>query len=88
MQQILADHIEEYEFDGLVFEVGFSEGILPILYAIRHAIGERQLIVTAHPHTSIDIITWFQLCSIQYKGKHRICFPNEFSCQFRYFHDV
>ena len=50
LQHAIADHLEENEFDGMVFEIGFSEGVLPVLYAIRRTLGDKQLIVTTHPH--------------------------------------
>ena len=37
--------------DGLVFEVGFSEGILPLLEPIRKAIGDKELILVVHPQS-------------------------------------
>lgn len=50
LQHAIADHLEENDFDGMVFEFRFSEGVLPVLYAIRRALGDKQLIVTTHPH--------------------------------------
>ena len=34
-----------------MFELGFSEGILPIIESIRKAIQEKELILTVHPQS-------------------------------------
>ena len=48
--EVITSTLEEYSFDGLVLELGFSKDMLFLYKLIRDAIGaDKQLILVAHP---------------------------------------
>ena len=50
LREVIASTLEEYSFDGLVLEIGFSKDLLFLFKLIRNAIGkDKQLILVAHP---------------------------------------
>ena len=46
--------MNQFQFDGFVFEFGFADSILPILYDLREMIGEREMILVVHPQSRIS----------------------------------
>ena len=60
--EIITSTLEEYSFDGLVLEFGFSKDMLFLYKLIRNAIGaDKQLILVAHPQAGKSCF----LCSMQ-----------------------
>ena len=50
--EVITSTLEEYSFDGLVLELGFSKDMLFLYKLIRDAIGaDKQLILVAHPQS-------------------------------------
>ena len=50
--EVITSTLEEYSFDGLVLELGFSKDMLFLYKLIRDAIGaDKQLIQVAHPQS-------------------------------------
>ena len=53
LKRLLADTAQQYQFDGFVFEFGFSSEILPIMMEIRSALEGKQIILVAHPEAGL-----------------------------------
>lgn len=66
LKEILASTLEEYAFDGLVFEMGFNKDMLLFYKLIRDAIGtNKQLILVAHPQEGTTLSVFFLFFSLQ-----------------------
>ncbi|KNB45706.1 chitinase domain-containing protein 1 [Blastocystis sp. subtype 4] len=51
LSSVIADSLNQYQFDGFVFELGFADSILPILYDLRETIEEKEMILVVHPQS-------------------------------------
>ena len=51
---MIADSLNQYQFDGFVFELGFADSILPILYDLRETIEEKEMILVVYPQSCIS----------------------------------
>ena len=47
------DTAQQYQFDGFVFEFGFSSEILPLMMEIRSALEGKQIVLVAHPEAGL-----------------------------------
>ena len=54
LSSVIADSLNQYQFDGFVFELGFADSILPILYDLRETIEEKEMILVVHPQSCIS----------------------------------
>ena len=53
LKRLLAGTAQQYQFDGFVFEFGFSSEILPIMMEIRSALEGKQIVLVAHPEAGL-----------------------------------
>ena len=53
LKRLLADTAQQYQFDGFVFEFGFSSEILPLMMEIRSALEGKQIVLVAHPEAGL-----------------------------------
>ena len=50
---LISASLTQYNFDGLVLEMGFSKAIISIVAVVRKNIQAKEIILVAHPHSCL-----------------------------------